>query len=150
MKHIKSLLLLLLLPMAIFMTSCNNEVPEEFAVEIDPESLALYSLDDLDFFKINLDYYPNLNNVEEMPQPPETYPILDGEVLKKGDVLRLEEMKPGLYKLGGYMYNSNGDYIGSIKGKSNNMVWSNIEWAYLIVVEPEMPTIIKLVVSFTG
>ena len=107
MKPLKTLLYLLLIPFAIFLTSCNNEIPEEFLIIADsfPGS---YSLDDVDYFEIIINKVPEGGEVfsEQPIFDPDVEitfipPVFEGR-LYKGDVLRLGDLEPGKYELSGW------------------------------------------------
>ena len=149
MKNVKSLILLLLLSMAIFMTSCNNEVPEEMAIEVVPDEYAVATLDQVDYFTLNLVKY-DTDSVEKLKNEqfvPYTE-LLPNYKLKKGEVLWLDDMEPGLYALSGNVCSSNGSILGSVKGKSDNMFYSTMQGRNIIIVEEDTPTVIKLVIEF--
>ena len=150
MKHIKSLLLLLLLPMAIFMTSCNNEVPEEMAIEVIPDEYAAATLDQVDYFTLTL-YKYDTDSVEvvKYDQMVTSTELLPNYKLNKGEVIWLDDMEPGLYALSGNVCSSNGSILGSVKGKSDNMFYSTMQGRNIIIVEEDTPTVIKLVIEFT-
>ena len=167
MKIIKSLLCLLLIPFALAFMSCNNEIPEELIIEVDPESQGPYELDDVDYFELGLyklsedDEYPDNNSNYNEGTPP-----LFEVRLNKGDVLRLGNLEPGLYQLYGaaYKYFDYGDgeflaqEIGSVYGKSekeesveyyDSMMREWVTVSY-IVIDEFSPTVVKLVVYLHG
>ena len=157
MKHIKSLLLLLLLPMAIFMTSCNNEVPEEFLFELDPASSDLRTLDDIEFVLLTLRKVPDEEIDDSQQFQPgvlvgivEEYPsIFRDKRLNKGELLILEDLEPGKYRLTGTAYEVNAlngeSYgIGNITGEADKM-----DEHGNIIIDDFSPTIVKLVYTCT-
>lgn len=157
MKHIKSLLLLLLLPMAIFMTSCNNEVPEEFLFELDPASSDLRTLDAIEFVLLTLRKVPD-EEIDDSQQAQlgvlsdivEEYPaIFRDKRLDKGELLILEDLEPGKYRLTGTAYEVNAlngasNGIGNITGKADKM-----DEHGNIIIDDISPTIVKLVYTCT-
>lgn len=167
MKTVK-LLILLLIPAAMFFTSCENELPPEiFQIEENPDTAGdedRYKVSDVDYFELSL-YKLNpaeinvagSNNLEEK--------VLPDMHLEKGEILRLEGLEPGYYWLRGDAYkinkNPNPDFdpssddpkdgpfilVGAVSGKSDRMQQFSNNRSY-IIVEEYSPVIIKLV--FTG
>ena len=167
MKTVK-LLILLLIPAALFFTSCENELPPEtFLVEefVYPNDTQSYHLSDIDYFELELRKL-NLNptivaGVAETNDPYNE--LLPYDIhLEKGEILRLEGLEPGYYKINGFAYKINEDFnsatydplwsdpndgpfieVGSIAGKSDRMYHFN--GTDYIIVEEDSPVIIKLV-----
>ena len=169
MKTVK-LLLLLLIPAALFFASCQNELPEEtFFIEEyvypnggDPH----YHLSDVDYFELELrKLNPNPTIVAGVPETNDPYnELLPYDIhLEKGEVLRLEGLEPGYYKINGFAYKINEDYnhetyeesglpddaefiyVGAVSGKSDRMYHFDINNTNYIIVEEDSPVIIKLV-----
>ena len=147
------LLVLFLIPVALFFVSCENEIPEEFLFEYDPATNNYFTLDDADYFLLTLIKLPDgeMDFSQEIQQGTvSTYttvnpPIFTNKRLNKGELLRLEGLEPGKYKLTGGAYHLAGpgypDYIvGSITGKGNKMDENGN-----IIIDDISPTIVKLV-----
>lgn len=153
MKQVKSLILMLLIPLAMFLGSCSNELEEELMVEVEYYSdNPTHTIDDIDYFIIKLKKYD-----DTIPFDPTSfsgpYRELKTQRLEKGEILRLENsLEPGLYLLEGYAYDHDNYIICNIYGKSSNMTTlmvneGNTVPKDFIVVEPGVPAIIKLVIS---
>ena len=141
------LLVLFLIPLALFFVSCENEIPEEFQIEL---SEYLYGAD-LDSILEQIGYF-NLNLYKISEIQTDNGPSIDSEllfpdiILNKGDILKLDGLEPGLYELNGQAWSISGDYVVyGIVGKSNKMVTVN-DYDY-IVVDDDSPTIVKLVLG---
>ncbi len=152
MKQVKSLILMLLIPLTMFLGSCSNEaMEEEFVIEADPNSSMPIDQENpfvnVDYF--GLEFYKVVGNRDTeagyyIGDDPLDILVYEGKLFK-GDVLRLENLEPGKYYITGNAYKIDDEYVfdvGSITGKSNNM---DDEF---IVVERGVPTVIKLVVFF--
>ena len=153
----KVLALILVIMSLVCFVSCENELTEDFVVEIDPVSLSYsyYTVDEIDFFLLDLLKIPDSvvigfrKNPEFYWTPEPSDYVFEQKRLNKGDVLRLDNLEPGFYSLGGSIYKVTDSepfeqYIGWVTGKSNNMD----EDGY-IIVERGIPTVIKLYVSFS-
>lgn len=170
MKTVK-LLLLLLLPAALFFASCQNELPPEtFLME---ENFYLgsydqyYHLSDVDYFELSL----NKLNLAKLGQPnisPDE--SLQPDIrLERGDILRLEGLKPGYYRIIGRAYKINDNYdptllsdpdyiplttdfpfyrVGTVEGKSDRMYYCGQNRTNYIIVEAGVPVIVRFI--FTG
>ncbi len=147
MKHIKSLLLLLLLPMAIFMTSCNNEVPEEMAIEFDE-----YLFGDRESILEQIDYFM-LTLYKVTPDANTTYdPVRPNIRLNKGDILMLDGLEPGLYELSGwcYQYTDEGEpqaLTYNVTGKTDNMY--SYSYYEFIEIDEFTPVVVRLCISLS-
>jgi hypothetical protein len=146
---IRKLLVLFLIPATLFFVSCENEIPEEFQIEL---SEYLYGadldsiLEQVDFFKINI------YKIFEIQT--DNGPSIDSEILfpdiilNKGDILKLDGLEPGLYQLNGQAWSISGDnVVYGIVGKSNKMV--TVESFDCIVVDDDSPSVVKLVICPT-
>lgn len=159
---IAKLLLLLLIPAALFFASCQNELPEEtFFIEefVYTNNTQSYHLSDADYFELELrKLNPNPTIVPGVPGNNDPYnELLPYDIrLEKGEILRLEGLEPGYYKISGSAYKINEDYdpatgdesfiqVGSIAGKSDRMYHFNVNNTDYIIVEEDSPVIIKLV-----
>lgn len=169
MKTVK-LLILLLIPAAMFFTSCENELPEElFYIEETPDiTNQSYTLSDVDYFVLELyKLNPNPTTVPGVPANDPYNELLPYDIrLEKGEVLRLEGLEPGYYRLTGNAYKINRNYnpetyeytslpedaefiyVGAVSGKSDRMYYFDANNTNYIIVEEYSPVIIKLV--FTG
>ena len=163
MKPLKTLLYLLLIPFAIFLTSCNNEIPEEFLIIAD-SSPGSYSLDDVDYFEIIINKVPEGGEVfsEQPIFDPDVEitfipPVFEGR-LYKGDVLRLGDLEPGKYELSGWAKHvdeNGGDpwTVGEVIGISDKMETEIIEegrdtiYNNYLIIDEFSPTVVKLIVS---
>ena len=164
MKLKISFVLLLLVPFALFFTSCENEIPEEFLI-IAPSSPDTYCLEDVDYFEIWVNKVPeggeDYSGQQIFPMGQEiTYipPVFEGR-LYKGDVLRLGDLEPGKYELFGRAkkYFAETDYLGTIgevRGISDKMETvitgseRNPTINNYLIIDEFSPTVVKLVVSF--
>ena len=169
MKTVK-LLLLLLIPAAMFFASCQNELPEEtFFIEeyVYQNDTQSYHLSDVDYFELELrKLNPNSTIVAGVAETNDLYnELLPYDIhLEKGEILRLEGLEPGYYKINGFAYKINEDFnpatynplwsnpndgpfieVGSIAGKSDRMYHFNMNNTDYIIVEEDSPVIIKLV-----
>lgn len=163
MKKVRFIIFLLLIPFAIFLSSCNNDIPEEFLLELDPDSTEPYNHDDpfndIDYFlltlyKVDLDGDSTVGNaggnaVSTSGVPP----IFANERLNKGDVMRLENLEPGYYKMEATVHNNayqGLEYHRNVTVKSNNSITVHDPDGNLteyIVIEPDVQTIIKFVIK---
>ncbi|MBO4319404.1 MAG: hypothetical protein J5857_02935 [Treponema sp.] len=167
MKLKKSFVLLLLVPFALFFTSCENEIPEEFVIEINPYSSEAYGLDDVDYFTLALYKLPEAheesNDDNGLVQTEDEIPPVFHDRLNKGDVLRLGNLEPGLYYLNGSAWKYGEDRndaieIGYVDGKSDKMETittygsrpGEVFYHDFIVIDEFSPTVVKLVVFFPG
>ena len=161
MKKVRFIIFLLLIPFAIFLSSCNNDIPEEFLLEVDPASTANYDTNDpfrdIDYFLLTL-YKVDLDEVVTEPTAGTAStvssgtPIFTNERLNKGDVMRLENLEPGYYSLDVQMVGFYSPYFvnGSVTVKSNNSITvptDNGGSTEYIVIEPDVQTIIKFVIK---
>ncbi|MBO4320761.1 MAG: hypothetical protein J5857_09880 [Treponema sp.] len=151
MRFIKTFAILLF-PIILLLTSCENNIPVEFIIEEEESEYdGMYHLEDAEYFIINLQ---TVHEMEETPNqiwpqqgvwgivPPD---ILDHVRLNKGDILRLDNLEPGKYDLWGTAYgqqpyNDEPIMVGDITGKSDKM-----DDAGHIIVDDFSPTIVKLV-----
>ncbi|MBP5444319.1 MAG: hypothetical protein J6Y60_13870 [Treponema sp.] len=169
MKTVK-LLLLLLLPAALFFASCQNELPPEtFLIEENPDTAgnpARYQLSDVDYFELELrKLNPNPNLVAGVAANDSYNELLPYDMhLEKGEILRLEGLEPGYYRLTGNAYKINrnpksnfdpstddpseGPFIlvGAVSGKSDRMY--KYRGSDYIIVEAGVPVIVRFI--FTG
>ena len=142
MKNVKSLILMLLIPLAAVFMGCVDNIQQDLIVEIEESSDygdSPYNMDDVEYFELFLYTYSDWE------------PILQGDILKKGDVLWLDNLEPGLYSLSGGA--GMGDLqIGTVSWKSDKMVEIPINGTCdrYIVVDDISPTVVKLVVTFAG
>ncbi len=156
MKLIKSLLCLLLIPFALFLTSCNNEIPEDFVIEFIPyDDEDSYTPDDVDYLELTLNKEPD-DEGGENNQGTNIPPVFEGR-LYKGEILQLGDLEPGKYTLEGAARKITGtdfDWIvGSVYAVSDKMVTEN--WGSelrpephtFIIVDDFSPTMVKLIVS---
>lgn len=151
---IRKLLVLFLIPAALFFVSCENEIPEEFQIELS-ENMSMNGanldsiLEQFDYFKLNLYKVSEELNGNGVPNDYEIK-FLD-QRLNKGDILRLDDLEPGLYELSGgtYYLDENGyeNLNYNVKGKSNKM--ATLGYNEYIVVDEDSPTIVRLVISPT-
>lgn len=165
MKTVK-LLLLLLLPAALFFASCQNELPPEtFLVEEnsytagDPER---YQLSDVDYFVLEL-YKLNPAEINVVGNNNFEEKVLPDIRLERGDILRLEGLEPGYYRILGQAWKINDNYdpaedigapdtgqfihVGTVEGKSDRMQHFDNNTDY-IIVETGVPVIVRFL--FTG
>ena len=165
MKKVRFIIFLLLVPFAIFLSSCNNDIPEEFLLELDPTSSPnAYSADDpfgeIDYFlltlnKVDLDEVVTEQTAGVLSTVSYGTPIFVNERLNKGDVMRLENLEPGYYSLYVQMVGVYPPYYtvhGYVTVKSNNSITvydPNGNLTEYIVIEPDVQTIIKFVTTFT-
>lgn len=164
MKKVRFIIFLLLIPFAIFLSSCNNDIPEEFLLEVDPTSTGYYDpndpFNDIDYFLLTLwkvdldgDSVPVLGNLSGGLSTYDVPPIFANERLNKGDVMRLENLEPGYYKMEATVHNN--AYQGlenrrNVTVKSNNSITvydSDGNLTEYIVIEPDVQTIIKFVIK---
>ena len=161
MKKVRFIIFLLLIPFAIFLSSCNNDIPEEFLLEVDPTSPGYYDpndpFKDIDYFLLTL-YKEDLDEVETdtiagaVSTVSSGTPIFTNERLNKGDVMRLENLEPGYYKMEATVHNN--AYQGlenrrHVTVKSNNSITvhdADGNPTEYIVIEPDVQTIIKFVI----
>ena len=152
---IRKLLVLFLIPLALFFVSCENEIPEEFQIELS-ENMSMNGMDldeileQVDFFKFNIYKISEIQTDNGTYQNEGDGPFLSDIRLYKGDILRLDDLEPGLYELSGFCYyiDDNGDEYQStytVTGKSNKM--ATLGYYEYIVVDEDSPTIVKLVIS---
>lgn len=159
MKTVK-LLLLLLIPAALFFASCQNELPEEtFFIEefvYTNGGGSHYHLSDVDYFELNLQKWnPAMLGIAGNNSPDE---IIQPYIhLEKGEILRLEGLEPGYYKISGSAYKINEDYnpttgdefsieqVGTVVGKSDRMHRFEGSGSSYIIIDEDSPVIIKLV-----
>ena len=151
----------------VSLTSCENELAEEFSVEVDPNSDDyLYDSNDpfvaIDFFMLSMArVHENVGNLDgnlpggnqDVPlyQPDPDDIVFVGKRLNKGDILRLDNLAPGKYFLfADACYNDpaseNGfDYVMNcnVTLKCNNMDENGN-----IIVERGVPLVIKLIVRY--
>jgi hypothetical protein len=151
------LLVLFLIPVALFFVSCENEIPEEFLFELDPASSDLRTLDDIEFVLLTLRKVPDEEiDDSQLVQPEggiyiveEQHPIFSNKRLDKGELLILEDLEPGKYRLTGTAYevnalNGESNSIGNITGKADKM-----DEHGNIIIDDFSPTIVKLVYTCT-
>ena len=149
----RKLLVVFLIPAALFFASCENEIPEEFLFEVSPNSTGMRNLDDIDYVTLTLiklpDHEIESNQSTQLPIVTinltiEEYPtIFRDKRLNKGEILRLEGLESGKYKLTGTAYEvdyGNSYAIGQITGKGNKM-----DDHGNIIIDDFSPTIVKLV-----
>lgn len=153
-KFCKSIITTTLLLLALLFISCANELEEEFRIEVDPNSYEEFIPEDpyaeIDYFILYLEKVEEIRDESQGDVPR----ILDGERLNKGDVLRLDYLKPGFYNLFGSAWKSADEENPedellvniSVHGVSNNMV--NVNDTECFVVEPGHPTVVKLSLFF--
>ena len=164
MKLIKSLLFLLLIPFALFLTSCNNEIPEDFVIEFIPyDGEYGFTVDDVDYLELTLNKEPDDDGGEELingffPNQDVPYipPVFQGR-LYKGEILQLNDLKPGRYTLEGYAYKTVEDdddwRVGSVYAISDKMETEIIEdgrdtiYNNYLIIDEFSPTMVKLIVS---
>ena len=154
----------------MFFTSCENELPEElFYIEETPDiTNQSYTLSDVDYFVLELyKLNPNPTTVPGVPANDPYNELLPYDIrLEKGEVLRLEGLEPGYYRLIGKAWNINENFdpaayeafpiaqneeryiVGAVSGKSDRMYYFDANNTNYIIVEEYSPVIIKLV--FTG
>lgn len=147
------LLVLFLIPAALFFVSCENEIPEEFQIELS-EYLSGADLDSIleqvDFFKFDIYKISEIQTDNGTYQQEDYEPFLPDIRLYKGDILRLDDLEPGLYRLRGQLYEVDeyGEeqmlYSYYVEGKSNKMV--TVESFDYIVVDDDSPSVVKLVI----
>ena len=150
---IRKLLVLFLIPAALFFVSCENEIPEEFQIEL---SEYLYGadldsiLEQVDFFKFNIYKISEIQTDNGTYQQEDDEPFLPDIRLYKGDILRLDDLEPGLYRLRGELYEVDEDgeeqmlFSYYVEGKSNKMV--TVDYFDYIVVDDDSPSVVKLVI----
>ena len=152
---------MLLIPMAGLLVSCTNELEEEFAVEVSYQTAGDLDgyrerLARIDYFKIRLYKYGEVEVGDNGYPEVNLIPILDGEKLFKDDILRLDNLEPGLYILYGGAYQLNDNYSEeennlyiAVKGKAKKMKTIEINGTEIefIVIDGLSPTVIKLVLS---
>ena len=136
MKIVK-LFLLFLIPVALFFASCENELEASFVIELDSDNPPDEELlNQIDYFKVtlfNYKYYIEDTIVEY---------VLDDEILKKGEVLRLGDLDPGKYVLWVDAYNNEDEDNLSliIDIKSDKM-----DERGHIIIDDDSPTIVTFV-----
>ncbi|MBO4320380.1 MAG: hypothetical protein J5857_07915 [Treponema sp.] len=152
---IRKLLVLFLIPVTLFFVSCENEIPEEFQIELS-ENMSMNGanldsiLEQVDYFKLNLF---KVFEYESVNGPTVGYSEVFFDLrLNKGDILRLDGLEPGLYELTGnpYRINEYGEEEQStynVTRKSNKM--ATLGYYEYIVVDEDSPTIVRLVISPT-
>ena len=143
MKNVKSLILMLLIPLVAVFMGCVDNIQQDLIVEIEENSdygESPFNMDDVEYFKLYLYKYLDWE------------PILQGDILKKGDVLWLDNLEPGLYSLSGDACDIHDNRIGFISWKSDKMKgFETNSWTdYYILIDDISPTVVKLVVTFTG
>lgn len=167
MKTVK-LLLLLLLPAALFFASCQNELPPEtFLIEEnsytagDPDR---YRLSDVDYFVLDILKW---NPANSLPVATPEEPVKSDIRLERGDILRLGGLEPGYYRILGEAYKINENYdpdlyevmnyapqyaqfirVGTVEGKSDRMHQFAGNSSKYIIVETGVPVIVRFI--FTG
>ncbi|MBR6154198.1 MAG: hypothetical protein IKQ43_07155 [Treponema sp.] len=155
MKLIKSLLCLLLIPFALFLTSCNNEIPEDFVIEFIPyDDEDSYTPDDVDYLELTLNKEPD-DEGGENNQGTNIPPVFEGR-LYKGEILQLGDLEPGRYTLEGTARKITGtdfDWIvGSVYAVSDKMETEIIEdgrdtiYNNYLIIDEFSPTVVKLIV----
>ena len=152
MKHVKSLILMLLIPLTMFLGSCSNDLEEEFTIEVIEDPYSSYTIDDIDYFRLWLSRIPENYNPDAAIMGGEgaSVPRLTGERLDKGDILRLKDLEPGYYSLTGTAYKSQEgeeieyEAVGNVEGISDKM--KEIVGQQCFIVEQGKPVIVKLVV----
>lgn len=145
MKHVKSLILMLLIPLTMFLGSCSNELEEELMVEVeyygDFEDDIKSVLDMIDYFE--LDLFPVPEEGEELE---ESDFVLFGEKLYRGDVLRLENLEPGKYHIDGCAYQIQDEDDSLVDRVSVSFTGNTMDDDDNFLVERGLPTIIKMVI----
>ena len=155
MKTVK-LFLLLLIPAALLFMSCENELPEEaFLIEeiLDITNQS-YTLSDADYFELSL-------YKKDPEKPQEGEKLTHSARLEKGEILRLEGLDPGYYRLTGIAYKINDNFdpdtfdpngpleewpvyqVGTVWGKSDKMV--TISSSNYMIIDEANPVIVKLI-----
>lgn len=132
--------------MAALFSSCED-IPEELAVEVEIPDYMDYFDDSYNPWE-SIDYVLltlyKVNNSGGQGANDFGPPIFQDFRLNKGDVLRLEDVEPGIYSLSGVAYAISGEdgysIPGYIYGKSNKMNGSES-----FIVEEGVPTVVKLV-----
>lgn len=155
----------------VSLTSCENELAEQFTVEVVGDIPAGFDgdnpLKELDYFTLTLERIPEdvvaidfgngfpgaSNNPFDVVDPDNI--IFWNKKLYKGDILRLDNLEPGKYKLRASAYKASdgddeelgdpffGNSVGSVLVECNNMdEFGNI------IVERGYPIVIKLIVKF--
>ena len=145
MKNVKSLILMLLIPLAAVFMGCENEIPEEMAIEFDEnlfgdrESI----LEQIDYFMLTL--------YKVTPDANTTYdPVRPNIRLNKGDILMLDGLEPGLYELSGwcYQYTDEGEpqeLTYNVTGKTDNMY--SYSYSEFIEIDEFTPVVVRLCIS---
>ncbi|MBP5442932.1 MAG: hypothetical protein J6Y60_06815 [Treponema sp.] len=165
MKNVRFIIFLLLVPFAFLLASCDNDMSEEFILEVHPESVENYNHDnpfkDIDYFMLSL-YKVDLDKVSsDIPQVgagtteyPQS-PVFEGKRLNKGDILRLDSLEPGYYYMEAKAccesdlgYSDRHEVIVKSNNSITVPVTQNGGTAEFIVVEPGVPTIIKFSIKF--
>ena len=91
---IAKLLLLLLIPAALFFASCQNELPEEMMIELASDSPDMgWTLDDIEYFLLTLDKFYDIPGDGDFVGK-EDKPIIQNQKLSKGETLVLEGLEP--------------------------------------------------------
>ncbi len=169
MKLIKSLLCLLLIPFALFLTSCNNEIPEDFVIEFIPfDGEGGFTVDDVDYLELTLNKEPDDEGGEEI-NGNVAYPfnqivsvispVFQGR-LYKGEILQLGDLEPGRYTLEGYAYKTVEDdddwRVGSVYAISDKMETEligdgrTVQIHNYIIIDEFSPTMVKLLVYLSA
>ncbi len=148
----------------VSLTSCENELAEEFSVEVivdEDSGDTIYTLDDIDYFVFDIEKFDGIKTGRGGEDVPVYTTVIPDIHLDKGKVLRLENvLEPGMYQISGYAYQKRDDYafddsIAYVKGKSNNMTTISLQndeggnYDYeLILVERGVPMAIKFCLTF--
>ena len=154
MKTVK-LLLLLLIPAALFFASCQNELPEEMMIELASDSPDMgWTLDDIEYFLLTLDKFYDIPGDGDFVGK-EDKPIIQNQKLSKGETLVLEGLEPGYYRLYGGAFSVN-NYCGPVEGKTEKMKRVHYQTPLVqvpinydcIVLDGFSPAVIKLEVRW--
>lgn len=148
----------------VSLTSCENELAEQFTVEVivdEDSGDTIYTLDDIDYFVFDIEKFDGIKTGRGGEDVPVYTTVMHDVYLDKGKVLRLENvLEPGMYQTSGYAYQKRDDYafddsIAYVKGKSNNMTTISLQYDEgenydyeLILVERGVPMAIKFCLTF--
>lgn len=143
MKNVKSLILMLLIPLAAVFMGCVDNIQQDLIVEIEENSEydSPYNMDDVEYFRIYLYAFDGYNGIDK-----------GAYLLKKGEILCLEDLEPGLYTLFGYAHNKDGNSLAYISYKSDKVGIGISQMGggttECILIDDISPTVVKLVVRF--
>ena len=134
---IRKLLVLFLIPLALFFVSCENELQTTFIIELDSENPPEEELlNQIDYFKLtlfNYKYYVEDTIIEY---------VLEDEILKKNEILRLGDLEPGKYVLWVDAYNNGDeDNLSLIIDIKSDKMDNNGN----LIIDDESPTIVTFV-----